>query len=111
MSSQDQEFLSKVVNMVYAQMAHQNVNVNDLASSFCMSPKQLNRKISAITGENASRYVLRVRMTKAKTLLDSNRNYTIAEVAQLCGFEENSNFTRAFKSFFEITPSQYRKRP
>jgi AraC-like DNA-binding protein len=50
-------------------------------------------------------------MTKAKTLLDSNRNYTIAEVAQLCGFEENSNFTRAFKSFFEITPSQYRKRP
>lgn len=111
MSSQDQEFLSKVVNMVYAQMAHQNVNVNDLASSLCMSPKQLNRKISAITGENASRYVLRVRMTKAKTLLDSNRNYTIAEVAQLCGFEENSNFTRAFKSFFEITPSQYRKRP
>lgn len=111
MSSQDQDFLSKVVNTIYAQMTCRNVNINDLASSLCMSPKQLNRKMSAITGENVSRYVLRVRMTKAKTLLDSNRNYTIAEVAQLCGFEENSNFTRAFKSFFEITPSQYRKRP
>lgn len=111
LSSQDQEFLSKVVNMIYAQMAHQNVNVNELASSLCMSPKQLNRKLSAITGESVSRYVLRVRMTKAKTLLDSDRNHTIAEVAQLCGFDENSNFTRAFKSFFDITPSQYRKRP
>ncbi len=50
-------------------------------------------------------------MNKAKNLLDSNNGYTIAEVSQLCGYEENSNFTRVFKQVYGITPSQYNRRP
>lgn len=50
-------------------------------------------------------------MLHAKHLLDSNKDYTVAEVAYKCGYEENSNFTRAFKMLYGITPSQYRKMP
>jgi AraC-like DNA-binding protein len=76
-----------------------------------MCTKQLGRKITAITGESMSKYILQVRMNKAQKLLDSKKGYSVAEVAHLCGYEENSNFTRAFKQVFGITPSQYLKQP
>ena len=110
MSQSDQQFISKVTDIVHNQMEHYCVNINNIASAMGISQRQLNRKVSALTGDNISRYVLLVRMTYAKRLLDSDNNYTIAEVAMRCGFGENSNFTRSFKSIFNITPSQYRKR-
>lgn len=110
-SVNDKGFLNKVIDLVHAQMTSQCVSINDLADSLNMTPRQLNRKINAITGDNISKYVLEVRMLHAKHLLDSNKNYTVAEVAYKCGYEENSNFTRAFKMLYGITPTQYRKMP
>ena len=110
-SVNDREFLNKVIDFVHAQMASQNVNVKDLADRLNMTSRQLNRKIYAITGDNISKYILEVRLLHAKHLLDSNKDYTVAEVAYKCGYEENSNFTRAFKILYGITPTQYRKMP
>ena len=110
-SRNDQAFLTKVIDIIYSQMSQHNVNPQEIASALCISTKQLNRKISAITGQSLGKYIIQVRMNKAKNLLDSNNGYTIAEVSQLCGYEENSNFTRVFKQVYGITPSQYNRRP
>ena len=111
MSKTNQAFINKVIDIIYTQMAQQNVNPSDIAAALCMCTKQLSRKISAITGESMSRYILQVRMNRAKKLMDSNDGYSIAEVAQRCGYEETSNFSRAFKQIYGITPSQYNKQP
>ena len=107
----DQMFLNHVIDLTHAQMAAHNVNIQDLADSLNMTSRQLNRKINAITGDNISKYILQVRMLHAKHLLDSNKDYTVSEIAFKCGYEENSNFTRAFKMLYGITPTQYRKMP
>ena len=110
-SVNDKEFLNKVIDLIHAQMASQNININDLADGLNMTSRQLREKINAITGDSISKYILQVRMLHAKHLLDSNKQYTIAEVAYRCGYEENSNFTRAFKMLYGITPTVYRKMP
>jgi AraC-like DNA-binding protein len=48
-------------------------------------------------------------MTHAKKLLDSDKDYNITDIALKCGYEDHSNFTRAFKSVFGITPTQHKK--
>lgn len=111
LSRNDQAFLTKVIDIIYSQMSHMDVNPHEIASALCISTKQLSRKISAITGQSLGKYILQVRMNKAKKLLNSDCGYTIAEVAQRCGYEENSNFTRAFKQVYGITPSQYNRQP
>lgn len=111
LSQDEKKFIVKVVNEVYTQMLKENINSNELAQSLCMSPRQLNRKIMTITGESLPKYIMHIRMQHAKKLLDSDANLSIAEVARRCGFNENSNFTRAFKSFYQLTPSQYRRFP
>lgn len=107
----NQIFINKVIDIIYSQMQHKEVNISDIASALCISSKQLSRKITAITGESLAKYIQQVRMNRAKQLLDSPKNHTIADVAMRCGFDENSNFTRAFKAIYGVTPSQYRKQP
>lgn len=111
MSRADQAFINKVIGIIYNKMSQQDVNPTEVASALCISVKQLSRKISAITGVSLGKYILQVRMNKAQKLFDSNKGYSVADVAHLCGYEENSNFTRAFKQVYGITPSQYLKRP
>ncbi|WP_332874069.1 helix-turn-helix domain-containing protein [Alteromonas sp. IB21] len=37
-------------------------------------------------------------------------NHTIADTADLLGFQEQSSFTHAFKKWFSTTPMKYKKR-
>ena len=110
-NNSDQIFLNKVIDIIYTQMSQQNVNPTEIASALFLCTKQLSRKINAITGESLGKYILQVRMNRAKKLFDSDNGYSVADVAHRCGYDENSNFTRAFKQVFGITPSQYNKRP
>jgi|GEM_PF-5006093 len=53
-------------------------------------------------------YLTQVRMQKAKYLLLNHRDITIAEVAEQCGYTQLPNFTRAFKRYFGMKPSEMR---
>ena len=109
LSNKDLTFLHKVIDTIYAQMKIKGATNDHISSALCLSTKQLNRKIMALTGESLAKYVLKVKMTHAKKLLDSDKDYNITDIALKCGYEDHSNFTRAFKSVFGITPTQHKK--
>lgn len=103
----DRDFLNKFVDVVNSKMEKCDINVDALASTLCMSTKQLRSKIMALTGENPNCYITQIRMNKARRLLKST-NLSIGEVAMSCGFEDNAYFSRAFKQMFKMTPTQFR---
>ena len=53
-------------------------------------------------------YVNRLRMTYARQILP-DRYLTIGEVAGRCGFEDRNYFSRAFRKYFGMTPSEFRR--
>lgn len=110
-SEADKKLLAKINDNVYNIMSSGNVSCESIAEKMNMTARQLNRKISAITGENASAYLMRVRLNKAINMLDTQPELMINEIAYKCGFEDNAYFSRIFKKYFDITPSQYRKSP
>lgn len=110
LTRQDREFLNRLTNVIYARLSDSTLNSIAVADKMCMSKSQLNRKIRTITGYNTATYILQMRMEKAKRMLVSGET-SISEVATKCGFEDISYFGRVFKQTFNITPSQYRKRP
>ena len=91
-------------------MASGPVSVEDIASKMLMSRQQINRKIHTLTGENTVNYLMRIRLNRAKVLLDSPKEYLIGEVALECGFDDVAYFSRTFKKIYNVTPSQYRRR-
>ena len=89
------------------QLEDNHVNVDELASTLAMSTSQFRRRLTAITGETPQAYITNIRMQKARYLLDTQAELSIFEVALRCGYDDQSSFTRAFKRFFGITPSDY----
>ena len=109
--SADMRFLTKVSDIVYMQLSrNRSVDVAMLASNLCMSSRQLHRKMVTLTGLTPIAYIQRIKIKKAKTLLDKNPQMNFNEVADQSGFGDYSNFVRAFKNVCGVTPTEYRRR-
>lgn len=106
----DQDFLNKLVDVVYARIETGDFDSEAISNAMCLSRTQLNRKVLSITGQNTTGYILLVRIGKAKRLLDSDPDLPIGDVASKCGFDDVAYFSRLFKRFSGMTPSQYKKR-
>ncbi|GAA6152237.1 AraC family transcriptional regulator [Pseudoteredinibacter isoporae] len=78
-----------------------------IAERLCLSPRQLQRQLQK-EGSNFTALLRDVRMELAKQYLQQQYR-PITEVALLLGFADHSNFTRAFKSWFDCTPTEFRE--
>ena len=73
------------------------------------SPFHLHRIFKAITNETLNSYITRKRIEKAASILLHQKNISITELSLQYGFNSNSSFTRTFKKFYGISPSEFRK--
>ena len=58
-------------------------------------------------GENLSNYLNRLRVEKAAAILLTT-NIPISQIAKICGFEDQSWFSKIFKNNTGLTPGKYR---
>ncbi len=72
------------------------------------SKTYLSRIFKEKTGENISSYINKVRVDRANLLL-SDQELSLVDVAALTGFEDQSYFTKVFKSTTGQTPKNIRK--
>ena len=105
----DRQFIERLKKTVTEEMKHGNTEVEHLASLMAMSHTQLRRKILAVTGISAARYITLLRIEEAKELLKQYPKVTITEVAYNTGFADNAHFTRVFHRTTGKTPMQFIK--
>ncbi len=55
-------------------------------------------------------YLFDLRIAAAKKLLTSSDRLKIADIAELCGFQDSGYFSRAFRRKMKCTPLEYRKK-
>lgn len=102
-------FLIKTVDFIYLLLDKRQLDVNTLAEKLCMSPRQLHRKIIAFTGDTPASYMLKIKMQRARLLLEGKPGLKIEDIADRCGFDHPSGFYHAFKKMYGVTPAEYRK--
>lgn len=51
--------------------------------------------------------MLKLRMERAKELLE-NSDIKILDIAERLGYTDNHYFSKAFKNYYDVSPSQYR---
>lgn len=85
-----------------------SIELRDLAGAACVSPEHLCRVFKEATGHAPMETVRLARLDRAATLL-ARSNYSIGEVARLCGFASPFHFSRQFKSAFDQSPSALRR--
>ncbi|ANE48732.1 hypothetical protein SY83_04835 [Paenibacillus swuensis] len=87
---------------------HMMISLNDLASRIYLTSTYICLLFKQETGETIHDYTSRVKMEKAKELLGDPRN-KLYEVSSAIGYADSSYFTKLFKKYTGVTPSEYRE--
>ncbi len=95
------EILVFIHNNVYASYA-----VEDLCQKFSISRSSLQALFRANLGMTPKQYISELKLNEAKKLI-SQHEHTISQVSDLLGFTSIHYFSRRFKSYFGIAPSEY----
>lgn len=93
----------------YMQNHYTHITLKELAAFFNYSDRQLQRIIKASTGLSFSENILKLKMRQAARLL-KNPDLTINTVAEQLGYSDAGNFRYVFKKYYNISPSEYRKK-
>jgi signal transduction histidine kinase/DNA-binding response OmpR family regulator len=104
----DQQFLQQVTATIEAQLTDEQFGVEPLAEAVSMSVTHLNRKLNALVGQSAGKLIRSMRLQRAADLLRQEAG-TVSDIGYELCFSDPTNFARAFKAQFGVTPSQWRE--
>ena len=90
------------------QNLYESLSIAELAKMANTSERAFYRVFHKATGCSPNHYLNDLRLTQARELLKFS-NMSITDIAQECGFQDNSYMTRQFKKQQGVTPSAYRK--
>ena len=105
--SAEEEFITRLNKIIAEHMGDPELDQQLLCMELGMSRALLYNKMKSITGTGAKEYITKIRIEKAKSLME-NPSLTIAEIAEMTGFTSQSYFSTAFKNYSGMTPSQFR---
>ena len=103
----DREFLQRTINTINELIQTGQIDANHVADRLGLSLFQFRQRLMALTDETPQSFIQTVRMRRARHLLEQHPEMNVSEVAMLCAYNDTSNFTRAFKRTFGLSPSQY----
>lgn len=108
LSKLDREFLDKLDTLINDNMTTAKIDMAFLTDNMFMSHSTFYRKVKGLTGLTPVEYVRKVKLGKSIELLKS-RDYSIAEISYMTGFNSPAHYREAFKDEYGMSPSQFLK--
>lgn len=99
--------LKAVIDFIHNHCGEQ-ITLEQLAETACMSPTYFCRYFRQETGRTPFSFLNEYRMKTAATLL-ADDSMSVSETAACCGFDNVSYFIRRFREYHGMTPGRYQK--
>ena len=86
----------------------EDISVSSLAANLYITPNYFSRLFKRITGEGCNEYIVRKRIEKAKSLLETT-SIKSGKIAMMVGYRDTNYFSLAFKKHTGKSPTKYRE--
>lgn len=83
-----------------------NITLSELSKRFSYHPNYISALIRKETGKTFKQLVLEERMRRAVILM-KNTTLSVEEIAVMLGYSDQSNFYKAFREFYGVSPREY----
>lgn len=111
LSASDQKLLDKVVHIVRGNFDNPDFDMNDLAVELGMGRSKMFAHLKKVTGLTPNELTLKLKLEEALRMLQEESQYNVSEISYKLGFTSPRYFSRCFKSFYGVSPQNYRKDP
>lgn len=85
---------------------HQKITLEEVADRLYLNSSYFSRLFKKETGENFTEYVTRMKMEKAKELMNET-NHTVDIIAEMLGYDNKGYFVKLFKNHYGVSPSRF----
>lgn len=99
--------LKRVVELMRTDLSA-DLDLSTLAAESGYSRAHFLRSFKAATGQTPHRFLVELRLQKARELL-ADPSHRLIDIAAVCGLSSHSHLTVAFRSKFGLNPSEYRR--
>lgn len=107
-STNAEVYLPRIIDYIRANFTDSNLNVTAVSEHFNMSSYYISKVFKNVTGESIIEYIAKLRVERAKRLLEST-DLSITDVYLKSGFASEKTFSRTFGKFESTTPGKYRR--
>lgn len=104
----DQMLMDKIIKAINENLSNPELNVEFLTKEVGISRSHLHRRLKDMTGLSMGDFIRNLRLHQAAVLLRNKKN-PIAQITYAVGFTSQSYFSKAFKKFYGMTPTEYRE--
>jgi signal transduction histidine kinase/DNA-binding response OmpR family regulator len=102
-------FLQQVMALMEANLDNSAFGVDELGQLTQMSRMSLYRKLKTLTGMSTGDFIRLYRLKRSTQFLTEGRS--VSETAYLVGFETLAHFSKTFRDYYQISPSQFISQP
>jgi len=102
--------VSKALEFIWSEAGHHPISVPDVVGLIGSSRRYAEVHFKNAVGRTIMEEIRRIKLKRVCALL-SETNLSIGEIAEMCGFTRESHLAFLFRKSFDMTMSQYRKRP
>jgi signal transduction histidine kinase/ligand-binding sensor domain-containing protein/DNA-binding response OmpR family regulator len=105
-NSYDEKIIHQAMEIVEQNISDSEFNVDKFASAIGMEASTLYKKLMALIEMPPGEFIRDIRMKRAAQLLSQNK-ISISEIAYMVGFDTPNYFSKVFKKYYNISPTDY----
>lgn len=87
----------------------QRISLEQIAHNMYLSPVYISKIFKEETGESPINYLIKIRLERAKEILQTGNSGSIKSIAKAVGYDDVYHFSKLFKKYYGISPLYYKK--
>lgn len=99
-------WLKELTNIIYEE--NELHSLKELSHRLGVHPVHISRTFSKHFKCSLSEYIRMVKIKKSIPLILAKK-LSLGEISYICGFSDQSHFSRTFKNYFEVTPNKFKR--
>lgn len=105
----DQKLVDVATEIIKRNFDNPDFDMNMLAADLNMGRSKMFTRMKEVVGLTPNEFTLKLKLEEALRMLQEEPQYNVSEISYKLGFTSPRYFSRCFKTFFGVSPLNYRK--
>lgn len=101
--------VKQIINYLDENYTHK-ISLDQISQKLYLSPVYISKIFKEETGDSPINYLIKIRLEKAKEILERTSSGSVKSIANEVGYEDVYYFSKLFKKNYGISPMYYRKK-